>query len=149
MAQLLKHYERNPNGSKMCLSHSLKCIVNPEKPGDFEKRMVASFLNIFSSDTSAAINSEFKVFFECLLREKSQERILEELKETSAMSITITKAANTALRLARTHRLFKTVKKRFKTAPSVSKNEGHSIALKRVKNYVRRTMSGERLKNFV
>lgn len=128
-------------------------VIDPEKPGNLEdtKRMVANFPSVFSSDTSAAIHNEFQIFFEYLLRESSQvaeERVLKEPQDTSELSTT--KAANIALRLARTHGLFKTVARVYQVfltaAPSVCKNEQRSFsALKRVKNYLRSTMSGARL----
>ena len=126
-------------------------VVGPEKPGGLEdtKRLVVAFPSVFSSDTSAAVHNEFKIFFEYLLRERSQEAkdSLEEHQNTSKISTT--KAANIALTLARKHGLFITVARVYQlfltAAPSVCKNERSFSALKRVKNHLRSTMSGARL----
>ena len=126
-------------------------VVDPEKPGGLEdtKRLVVAFPSVFSSDTSAAVHNEFKIFFEYLLRERSQEAkdSLEEPQNTSKISTT--KAANIALTLARKHGLFITVARVYQlfltAAPSVCKNERSFSALKRVKNHLRSTMSGARV----
>ncbi len=119
-------------------------VVDPDKPGNLNdaKKLVATFPSVFPSDTSAAIHNEFKIFFEYFVRER-----VESAEKRS--EVAITKAASVSLKLSKKHGLFKTVTKVYQlfltAAPSVCKNERSFSSLKRVKNYLRSTMSGDRL----
>lgn len=123
-------------------------VIDPEKPGTLEdtKRLLTTLHSVFSSDSSAAVHNEFQIFFEHLLREWSQEEAKDGLEEPQG---TITKAASASLTLAKKHGIFKTVARVYQlfltAAPSVCKNERSFSTLKRVKNYLRSTMSGTRL----
>ena len=119
-------------------------VVDPDKPGNLNdaKKLVATFPSVFPSDTSAAIHNEFKIFFEYFVRERAE-------SAEKRSEVAITKAASVSLKLSKKHGLFKRVAKVYQlfltAAPSVCKNERSFSSLKRVKNYLRSTMSGDRL----
>ena len=129
-------------------------VIDPDKPGklDDAKNLVATFPSVFPSDTAAAIHNEFKVFFEYFLRERAEyaEKVsVQQAQNSSENNVSISKAASVALKASRMHGLFKMVAKVYQlfltAAPSVCKNERSFSALKRVKNYLRSTMSADRL----
>ena len=74
---------------------------------------------------------------------------LEEFDKGGEPHSEISEAANVALKLTRQHGLFKYVLRVYQlfltAAPSVCKNERTFSALKRVKNYLRSSMTGRRL----
>ena len=127
-------------------------FLNVIDPDNDAKKLVATFPSVFSPDAAAAIHNEFKVFFEYFFREsdKSAENVsVQEAQNSSENNVPITKVASIALTTSRKHGLFKTVAKVYQlfltAAPSVCKNERSFSSLKRVKNYLRSTMSGDRL----
>ena len=129
-------------------------VIDPDKPGNLDdaKKLVATFPNVFPPDAGAAIHNEFKVFFEYFLREspESAEKVsIQEAQNSSENDVSISKAASIALKTSRQHGLFRMVAKVYQlfltAAPSVCKNERSFSALKRVKNFLRSTMSGDRL----
>ena len=122
-------------------------VIDPKVPGNLKdiKTLVASLPSVFSSDASTTLYNEFKVFFQYLDEQRNRGNFDEGGHDEGEIS----KAANIALELARQHGLFKYVSRVYQlfltTAPSVCKNERTFSALKRVKNYLRSTMSGARL----
>ena len=49
-------------------------VIDPDKPDklDDAKKLLATFLSVFLSDTAAAVHNEFKVFFEYFLIERAE-----------------------------------------------------------------------------
>ena len=107
--------------------------------------LVASLPSVFPLSISATLYNEFKVFFQYL----DEQRSLEEFDKGGEPLSEISEAANVALKLTWQHGLFKYVSRVYQlfltAAPSVCKNERTSSALKRVKNYLRSSMTGRRL----
>ena len=95
-------------------------VVDPDKPGklDDAKKLVATFPNVFPSDTATAIYNEFKVFFEYFLREGAE----------YAEKVSVQEAQNSS-----------------RNDVSITTHERSFSVLKRVENYLRSTMSADRL----
>ena len=122
-------------------------VIDPKTPSNMVDitTLVASLPSVFPSSISASLYNEFKVFFQYL----DEQRSPEEFDQGGEPHSEISEAANVALKLTRQHGLFKYVSRVYQlfltAAPPVCKNERTFSALKRVKNYLRSSMTGRRL----
>ena len=125
-------------------------VLEPEKSGtvDDTKSLLERFPAAFTEESSTAIHNELEIFKRHIQvdRKKTEK---EKSEDSTVGPMTISEARYQALKYSRDHFLFTSVVKLYQlfltAAPSVCKNEQSFSALRRVKNYLRNSMSGDRL----